>query len=270
MAPVSDAVDFECSHCGYSRRIARDKFHEGKTRFRMKCPRCQGESIVDLALEPFVSAVAILHSRDLPRLQRMIDNHTRNGTLALPPGEFLGQVVIDKPITLEGKGKATWIGSTGPATIRVTSHGVVIRNVMVEVTTDRADVAIEATPGTQPLLENVILRGITRGVPQGNISEVENPPIVFTLPPVLKDTPGEDSVEIFPETVSAPGYLVEPALDNIISSRFVKALAAEKRQDWQAAVEIYRDILALAPAHPDAEKLLERACRESGTSQVNQ
>ncbi len=231
MVPVSDAVAFECSHCVFSRMIARDKFQEGKTRFRVKCPRCKGESIVDLAQEQFHPAAVVLHSPDVPGLQRMIDNHTRNGTLTLPPGEFLGQVVIDKPLTLEGKGKATWIGSTLPATIRITSHGVVIRNVMVEVTTDRTDVAIEAAPGTGPLLENVILRGTTTGVPRENISEVENPPIVFTLPPTFQVTPGEDSVEIFPETIGAPGYLVEPAVGNVISLRFVKALAAEKRQD---------------------------------------
>jgi hypothetical protein len=46
------------------------------------------------------------------------------GKFELPPGEFSGQVPIDKPLTLVGKGKSTWIGSRAAPTVRTTSQGV--------------------------------------------------------------------------------------------------------------------------------------------------
>ncbi len=102
-------------------------------------------------------------------LQSMINSQAPNTRLDLPPGEFFGQVMIDRPITIVGSGKGTWIGSKTSPTIRITSPGVRLSNLMVEVTTSRQAIAIDAAPGTEPVLENVIVRGGTSQVPRQNV-----------------------------------------------------------------------------------------------------
>ncbi|GEM_PF-1320119 len=97
-------------------------------------------------------------------LQDMINSQPPSGRLKLLPGEFFEQVVIDRPMTIMGAGKGTWIGSRTPPTIKITSVGVKLVNMMVEITTDRQLIAIEAMSGTNPVLEDVIVRGRVTGV----------------------------------------------------------------------------------------------------------
>jgi len=102
-------------------------------------------------------------------LQALIKSQLPNGRLELPPGEFFGHVVIDRPLTVVGKGKSTWIGSKTAPTIRITAAGVKLQNFMVEVTTGSDGVAIEADPGTNPTLEDVIVWGLVKGVRKADI-----------------------------------------------------------------------------------------------------
>ena len=266
MTPTSDVVDFECSLCAYKRQIPRHKFSEGKTRFRVKCPKCKGESIIDLGERQVPSSPPSCPVADLPELQRMINDQAVSGTLFLPPGEFLGQVVIDRPLVLEGKGKATWIGSSVAPAIRITSPGVVVRDVIVEVANDWSAVAIDSAPGANPLLQRLFLRGTTAGVPQENIHEAQTPQIVFTPPPSLVSPLTADSIEVSSDTVSAAVSPTNRVTDKTLSSRFEAALEAGRREDWLTAVEICLEILALDPEYPEVDEFLRRACKESDTS----
>lgn len=124
-------------------------------------------------------------------LQSLIKSGGANGKVELPPGEFFGQVIIDRPITVSGIGKASWIGSLTSPVIRIVSKGVKLKNLMVEVTTNAGNVAIEAEFGTNPVLENVVVRGLIVGVPSQNITSqaVDNkrlptPPSFASHPPI--------------------------------------------------------------------------------------
>ncbi|GEM_PF-1506059 len=132
-------------------------------------------------------------------LQSLIDSEPPNGRLELLPGEYFGQVTIDRPITIIGKGMSTWIGSrTGP-TIRISAPGVELRDLLVEITIDPEAIAIEAAPGTNPVLDNVLVRGRTSGIPRQNIRQPEVPgkeslKIVYDPPPAIGGPPELESV----------------------------------------------------------------------------
>jgi len=164
-------------------------------------------------------------------LQALIDSQHPNSTLELPPGEFFGQVRIDRPITIVGHGKATWIGSRTAPTIIITSSGVRLRSLMVEITTGSEHVAIEASPGTDPVLEKVIVSGLVVGVPDENIREqvIEDEPaqctrISFLPPPPLSpsDLPMPANIQVplpsasgqpSPSVLSSSPYSFSPGGD---------------------------------------------------------
>ncbi len=51
-----------------------------------------------------------------PPLQKLVDATEENGTLVPPPGVYSGPVVVDKPMTIDGKGKVT-INNGGKGTV---------------------------------------------------------------------------------------------------------------------------------------------------------
>jgi len=121
-------------------------------------------------------------------LQSMINSQAPYSVLELQSGEFPGQVVVDRPLTIVGKGKDTRIGSKQAPAIRITSRGVRLKNLVVEVTSGAEEVAFEADPGTNPVLENVIVKGRMVGVPSEKVGSAvsldEAPPmVVSSLPP---------------------------------------------------------------------------------------
>jgi len=124
-------------------------------------------------------------------LQLLIDSETPGSRLELQPGEFFGQVTIDKALIIAGKGKSTWIGSRIAPTIRITVPGVKLQNLMVEVTACEDAIALEALPGTNPVLEDVVARGRIVGVSPDNIRStapvMEKKPtkVSFEPPPPL-------------------------------------------------------------------------------------
>jgi len=124
-------------------------------------------------------------------LQSLINSQPSNGTLQLPPGEYFGQVTIDRPMTIVAQSKGTWIGSQTSPTIRITSLGVKLQNLMVEITTGPDDVAIEAATEVNPILENVQVRGRVVGVPSesvitdANRDGADKTQITFLPPPPI-------------------------------------------------------------------------------------
>jgi len=107
--------------------------------------------------------------------------------LVLPPGEFFGQVIVDRPLTIVGKGKSTWIGSRSAPTIRITATGVKLQDLMVEVTAGPQEIVIQAEPGSNPILENVIAKGLIVGVSHENVSgdDIDSGRISFLPPPPI-------------------------------------------------------------------------------------
>ncbi len=59
------------------------------------------------------------------------------GVVIVPPGEYEGPLVIDRPCTLDGSGATLWAGS-GPV-LQIAAKGVSIQNLRVEVTGIQAD-----------------------------------------------------------------------------------------------------------------------------------
>jgi len=104
-------------------------------------------------------------------LQALINSQSPHSTLELPPGEFFGQVIIDRPLTIVGKGQSTWVGSRRGPTIIITCRGVKLQNLTVENTAGPEEIAIEASSGTDPVLESVVVRGLMVGVPLENVKD---------------------------------------------------------------------------------------------------
>jgi hypothetical protein len=98
--------------------------------------------------------------------------------LELDSGEHVGQLVIDKPLLIEGRGASTWIGNrTGPVLI-VRCPGVELRDLQIEVTGDLQHPAILAEGNCEPLLRNVAIR-------RGQL-HVEGPLLSFATPPPIR------------------------------------------------------------------------------------
>lgn len=123
--------------------------------------------------------------------QELIDSNGDSGTVEVPPGEFFGQVTIDRPLIIAGKGTVSWIGSRTAPVIRIVCPGVTLKNLLVEIASGPDEVAIEAEPGTNPVLDNVVVRGQVVGVPPENITapivgqEINSQPISFVPPPPI-------------------------------------------------------------------------------------
>ncbi len=71
---------------------------------------------------------AVLLAEPLTPLQPLIDNTEEGATLLLDPGSYAGPVVIDRPLTLDGQGKATIDAGGKGSVIVVETDGAVIRN----------------------------------------------------------------------------------------------------------------------------------------------
>ncbi|MBM4329597.1 MAG: hypothetical protein FJ118_20855, partial [Deltaproteobacteria bacterium] len=88
-------------------------------------------------------------------LQESINAMPPGGRLELPPGEFFGQVVMNRPVTIVGKGSSTWIGARASPAVKIQSPAVKIENLIIEISSGPDGIAVEADPGTNPILENV-------------------------------------------------------------------------------------------------------------------
>jgi nitrous oxidase accessory protein len=88
-----------------------------------------GQAAADTA--PMTSAPGALEGR--PRveqaspLQTLIDAASPGDRIAIPPGTYTGDFVIDKPLTLVGEGRPRLVGSGSGSVVRVRAAGVEIR-----------------------------------------------------------------------------------------------------------------------------------------------
>jgi hypothetical protein len=258
-------ASIKCSKCGRIAMIPHREALEGQGGFVTVCPECKAEMVVDLAEGNEEAVSADCPSVTASPLQKKIDESRHGTVLSLFPGEFFGQVTIDRPIIVEGQGKKTWVGAlTGPV-VKITSEGVVLRNLMIEATGGPEEVAIEAISGVNPILENVIVRGAVIGVPAENVRHPQKyggsseTTIVFNQPPATDDSSDEDTVRIHSVEKNLSLSPFDPFVEKRISDLFAQASQAEKAHGWQTAIDCYQDIIGLFPRHPDAERLLQRA-----------
>jgi stress response protein SCP2 len=101
-------------------------------------------------------------------LQERVQATPAGGILELGPGEIEGPAVLDRPITLAGRGATLWARS-GPV-LRVACRGITLRHLSIEVTAPPvsgagdADMALLVDPGTAPGLEDILVRGRVAGL----------------------------------------------------------------------------------------------------------
>ncbi len=99
-------------------------------------------------------------------LQKKIDQTEEHGTLVLEFNEYFGQVVIDKPMTIDGQ-ESTICAKTGPV-LSVRSEGVSLRNVRLEVTSiplgGESGLALLVGKEISVDLEKVVVRGDVSGI----------------------------------------------------------------------------------------------------------
>lgn len=112
-----------------------------------------------------VTVISVTSSAGL--MQTQISQTPPGGTLRLTPGEYRGPIVLDRAITIQGQGAVVW-AHNGPVVV-VNSMGVMLSDLDIEVTAPEeglaeAKVALKVTPGMQPRLENVRIRGEVEGI----------------------------------------------------------------------------------------------------------
>ncbi|MBN8476842.1 nitrous oxide reductase family maturation protein NosD [Sulfuritalea sp.] len=88
---------------------------------RLILPRLLLTVLLALAL-PVASAAS---------LQALIDATPAGGTLQLRPGSYVGPVSIDKPLTLDGLGRARIVGSGRGTVLSVAANGVTLRGLHI-------------------------------------------------------------------------------------------------------------------------------------------
>jgi len=76
----------------------------------------------------FLLLPAVLSAEEYLPLQTLIDETEEGATLLLEPGVYAGPITIDKPMTLDGQGKATINAGGKGSVIVIDTDGAVVRN----------------------------------------------------------------------------------------------------------------------------------------------
>jgi nitrous oxidase accessory protein len=111
-----------------------------------------------------------------PPLQSLIDAAPAGGVLRLAPGTYAGPAVLDKPLTLEGQGKAIVDGGGRGTVLTVRTNGATVRNLVLRDsggTHDGVDSGLQIE-GDDNLAEGNIIEEALFGihVKQGNRNRV--------------------------------------------------------------------------------------------------
>lgn len=69
-----------------------------------------------------------VNAADYPSFQALVDEIEPNGTLVPPPGIYSGPVILDNPITIDGKGEVTIDAGGAGSVIYIDTDGTVIKN----------------------------------------------------------------------------------------------------------------------------------------------
>lgn len=116
-----------------------------------------------LILLPILS----FHATGATALQAWIDATPTHGTLKLPAGSYLGPAVVERPITLDGGGKATLDGLGRGTVLTVRTNGATVRGLTIirsGESHDRVDSGLLVEGGNNRIEDNRIenvLFGIT-------------------------------------------------------------------------------------------------------------
>jgi parallel beta-helix repeat protein len=109
------------------------------------------------------------HDKARTAFQSKLDSLRDGAALQLVTGEFPGPVVLQRAVTLDGRGATLW-AMQGPV-LTIAADGVVLRNFKIEVTGDGGDdpedgcaILVQAPGGVH--LENVEVRGSVIGLPE--------------------------------------------------------------------------------------------------------
>lgn len=105
-------------------------------------------------------------SRNTPSgldLQQALLDAPLGSEVRLPAGEFEGPFVIERSLTIIGQGPATTLWAKSGPVVQITFPGVTLRRLAIEVTGDSEDVALLATDGAAPELDEVRVRGRIEG-----------------------------------------------------------------------------------------------------------
>jgi hypothetical protein len=174
--------------------------------------------------------------------------------LELEGGEHVGQVVIDKPLVIEGRGASTWLGNrTGPVLI-IRSQGVELRDLHIEMTGDLEHPAILAEGNCEPILRSVAIR-------RGEL-QVEGPLLRFAAPPAIRlrelDAEGASASAVEDGAAAAAAIAVPPENAKIsLSPRTVTSLSLPPPPPQPAPSALAA--AAAGPAMPPAVALARTA-----------
>ena len=65
-------------------------------------------------------------------IQRLVDAAAPGSTVEIPPGRYVGDVFVDKPLRLVGRGRPLLVGSTDGSVVRVRADHVVVEGVDID------------------------------------------------------------------------------------------------------------------------------------------
>ncbi len=94
-----------------------------------------------------------------PSLQDLVDQAKPNSTLVPPPGTYAGPVMLDFPLTIDGKGKVTIDGGGEGSVIYIDTDGAVIKNLHITNSGDShndIDAGIQVRGNFNVIKDNVI------------------------------------------------------------------------------------------------------------------
>ena len=70
--------------------------------------------------------------REASPVQRLVDAAPAGATVEIPPGRYVGDVYVDKPLHLVGRGRPVLVGSTAGSVVRIRAAGVVVEGVDID------------------------------------------------------------------------------------------------------------------------------------------
>lgn len=98
--------------------------------------------------------------------------------IELDSGELVGQVVIDKPLAIVGRGSGTWLGNRSGPVLIIRRCRVELRDLQIEMTGDLQHPAILIDDGCELVQHNVTIR-------RGEI-RVDRPRLSFASPAIIR------------------------------------------------------------------------------------
>lgn len=182
---------------------------------------------------------------------QQLGNLTEGGTIELPAGEFFLNLIIDRPMTLKGRGPCTHLQAvpgSGPV-ITIKSSHVILQDFGIE-HLDASGVALFAEPLSNPTFHQIqVVQGVLVGV--NNTTGLWQPYSTHTK--------------------------YQPAPTTRITKRIVKLLdEAEQLENdglYQEAKQKYDEILELDPTHSDAHllsRVTEKKLANKPNAEINQ